>query len=496
MLYHSTRSSLEKVGSKEAILKGLCPDGGLYVSDDLKDAGLDMKALMDLDYEQIVFEVFRALLTDYSKEELDDCISKAYRGKFETKELTPVTPIGSRYLLELYHGPTSAFKDMALCMLPQLMSKALKKEKVMILTATSGDTGKAALAGFMDAENIGITVFYPHGGVSDIQYLQMATAEGANVNVAAVRGNFDDCQTGVKQIFSRCSDRIREEKGISLSSANSINVGRLVPQIVYYIEAYKQLVRRGIVSFGDRIDFIVPTGNFGDILAGYYAKTLGLPVGRLVVASNENNVLTDFFTTGVYQKKRPFVKTISPSMDILVSSNLERMLYYAADGDCGYVAGLMKDLAEKGCFEVSEQVMRNLDETFDAAYADNEESKRAIREAWEKDGRLIDPHTAVGYRVAQLMDEGRKDSGEPAVPTVILSTASPFKFAKDVYEAIFGTLGADADGFAYMEALSAKTGVPVPQPLAELRKKPVLHRSVVDPGEMVRFVEDGLKVRN
>lgn len=494
MLYHSTRSSQKKVSSKEAILQGLCPDGGLYVSDDIFNAGLDMKSLMELDYEQIVYEVFHALLDDYSADELKDCISKAYRGKFETEDLTPVSQIGDRYLLELYHGPTAAFKDMALCMLPQLMSKALKDEKVMILTATSGDTGKAALAGFRDAENIGITVFFPDGGVSDIQYLQMATAEGSNVNVAAVKGNFDDCQTGVKQIFARCSDTIRKDRRISLSSANSINVGRLVPQIVYYIEAYKQLMKRGAVSYGDKVDFIVPTGNFGDILAGFYAKALGLPAGRLVVASNENNVLTDFFTTGVYNKKRPFVKTISPSMDILVSSNLERMLYYAADGDCSYVAGLMKDLAEKGSFEVTDAVMEKLDETFDAAYADNEESKRAIRKAWEKDGRLIDPHTAVGYRVAELMEEDRKEAGEAKVPTVILSTASPFKFAKDVYEAIFGPLHENADGFDYMAALAEKTGESIPKPLAELKAKPVLHKSVLEIGEMEQFVIDSLKV--
>ena len=498
MLYHSTRSKKEMVGAKEAVLTGLCPDGGLFVSDDLFNVKPDMKALMDMEYEEIVYEIFRLLLTDYSDEELKDCIAKAYKGKFVTEDLTPLTEIGDDFLLELYHGPTAAFKDLALCMLPQLMSKALKDEKVMILTATSGDTGKAALAGFKDAENIGITVFYPHGGVSDIQYLQMATAEGANVNVAAVRGNFDDCQTGVKKIFAECSDEFREEKKISLSSANSINVGRLVPQIIYYIEAYKQLAKRNVVSFGDPVDFVVPTGNFGDILAGYYAKVLGLPVGRLIVASNENNVLTDFFANGVYNKKRPFVKTISPSMDILVSSNLERMLYYAADGDCDYVAGLMKDLSEKGSFEITDEVMAKLDETFDAAYADNEECKAAIREAYQKDGRLIDPHTACGYLVANRMEQDEEECGELGNPVVILSTASPFKFAKDVYEAIFGELttddGHEPDGFDYMHALAERTGHEVPASLAELKTKPILHKSVVDVDDMEDFVEDSLKV--
>ncbi len=496
MLYHSTRSKEKCVGSKAAILQGLCPDGGLYVSDDMLGTKLDIRAMMLMDYEEIVFTVFRALLTDYSDEELKDCISKAYRGKFSSETLTPVTPIGDKYLLELYHGPTSAFKDMALCMLPQLMSKALKDEQVMILTATSGDTGKAALAGFRDAENIGITVFYPHGGVSDIQYLQMATAEGTNVNVAAVRGNFDDCQTGVKQIFAKCSEEIRREYGISLSSANSINVGRLVPQIVYYIEAYKQLYWRGAIRFGEEVDFVVPTGNFGDILAGWYAKTLGLPAGRLIIASNDNNVLTDFLNSGVYDKRRSFYKTISPSMDILVSSNLERMLYYAAGGDCEYVAGLMQDLGSRGYYEISDEVRSALLRDFDAGFAANEECRAMIRKAYEEYGRLIDTHTAVGCKVAEDMEAAWAEAGKEPRPTVILSTASPFKFAKDVYEAIFGPLeGAAAeDEFAYMEALSRRTGAMIPAPLAELKTKPVLHKDVVDADKMAAFVKDGLKV--
>ena len=487
MLYHSTRSRAELCGSKEAILKGLCPDGGLYVSDDLLQASLDMENLMEKSYEDIVLAVFRVLLDDYTEEELRYCVQRAYRGKFETEDLTPVTRIGDHYLLELYHGPTSAFKDMALCMLPQLMSKALKDEKVMILTATSGDTGKAALSGFQDAENIGITVFYPHQKVSDIQYLQMATAEGGNVHVAAVRGNFDDCQTGVKKIFADKTEEIREKFHVSLSSANSINVGRLVPQIVYYIEAYKQLVKRGVIRFGEKIDFVVPTGNFGDILAGYYAKLLGLPVDRLVVASNENKVLTDFFRTGVYDKNREFVKTISPSMDILVSSNLERMLFYACGCDCDYTAGLMKDLNEKGRFEVNAEVLAALQSVFDCGYATNDESKGAISEAYHQDQRLIDPHTACGYKVAKERGAGR--------PTVILSTASPFKFAKDAYESIFGPLesgnngSAEPDGFAYMDALAAKTGDKIPEALASLKTKEIRHKAVVEIGEMAAFAE-------
>ena len=485
MLYHSTRNSSDPVGSKEAILKGLCADGGLFLSDDIVGVDFDMQSLMDKSYEEIALSVFSKLLSDYSEEELKDCISKAYAGKFETDELTPVTELGKYYLLELYHGPTSAFKDMALCMLPQLMSKALNGRRVMILTATSGDTGKAALAGFQDAENIGITVFYPHQKVSDIQYLQMATQEGGNVNVAAVNGNFDDCQTGVKKIFAEYTREIDDKYGITLSSANSINVGRLVPQVIYYIEAYKQLVKRGVIKYGDKIDFVVPTGNFGDILAGYYAETLGLPVRKLIVASNENKVLTDFFKTGVYDKNREFVKTISPSMDILVSSNLERMLYYASGCDADYVAGIMESLSTKGRFEVTKEVLDKLREIFGYGYATNEESKEAIRKAYEKDGRLIDPHTAVGYKVADDLNDG--------TPTVILSTASPFKFAEDVYKALFGEIeGAEGDGFRYMDELSARTGEKAPKPLAELRSKEIRHRAVVDKEKMSDFVFDSL----
>lgn len=484
MRYHSTRSQKEKVGSKEAMLKGLCPDGGLYVSDDMMSAHLDMKELMSLSYEEIAYEVFKVLLSDYSLEELKDCIKKAYKGKFEGSELTPVTCIGDKYLLELYHGPTLAFKDLALCMLPQLMSKALGGKKVMILTATSGDTGKAALSGFQDAENIGITVFFPYQKVSDIQYLQMVTQEGENVNVAAVRGNFDDCQTAVKRIFTEKSGEIEHKKNVSLSSANSINVGRLIPQLIYYIYAYKKLVEYGTIVFGDLIDFVVPTGNFGDILAGYYAKLLGLPIDKLVVASNENNVLTDFFNSGTYDKNRRFIKTISPSMDILVSSNLERMLYYAAGCDSDYVSKLMQSLDETGIFSVEGKVLKYLKSIFSCGFATNEESKEAIRKAFNDDRRLIDPHTAVGYKVA--LDRASKR------PTVILSTASPFKFAKDVYEAIFGALSGEADGFKYMDKLSMRTGENPPAALMRLKEMLIRHDKVLDIDEMEAFVYESL----
>ena len=489
MQYHSTRSRDDLCGSRAAVLQGLCEDGGLFVSDELPGAAFDMRPLMDMEYNDIVLEVFRRVLSDYTGEELSDCIRKAYEGRFEGGCPAPVSRIGEDFLLELWHGPTCAFKDVALCMLPQLMSKALKgkQEKIMILTSTSGDTGKAALSGFRNTDGIGITVFYPHQLVSDIQYLQMVTDDGIHSKVCAVRGNFDDCQTSMKQIFEKCSAHIRETYGVRLSSANSINVGRLVPQIVYYIYAYARLVKEGRVAFGEKVDFIVPTGNFGDILAGYYEKLLGLPVGMLTVASNSNNVLTDFLETGVYDKNREFYRTMSPSMDILVSSNLERLLYYASGCSCEVVGGLMKDLKETGRFTVPEEMHKVIRESFDCGFADEEETLSAIRAAWEKHGRLLDTHTAVAYSVLEkLRTEGKKDR---SVPTVILSTASPFKFAEDVFAAVSGR----TDGKKGMEALSelaAFTGEKVPGPLAELGEKPLIHAgNVVERGEMAAFAE-------
>ena len=486
MLYHSTRNKTDLYASKDAILKGICEDGGLFVSDDLGKTGISVSGLENKTYTEIAAEVLSILIPDYTDEEIEFCINNAYNGKFETEDLTPLTPIGENYLLELYHGPTQAFKDLALCMLPQFMSVALKdrKRKVMILTATSGDTGKAALAGFADAENIGITVFFPHEKVSDIQYLQMVTQKGGNVSVAAVRGNFDDCQTEVKNIFSRFSSVCEKKYGVSLSSANSINVGRLVPQVVYYFEAYRQLLKRNAVKPGEQIDFCVPTGNFGDILAGWYAKQLGLPVRKLIVASNENNVLFDFLKTGVYDRNREFIKTISPSMDILISSNLERLLYYVSGGDCDAVVSWMNDLKEKGQFRIPENILNEILKDFDFGYADNKEASRAISEAYHTDGRLIDPHTAVAYKVA----EEYKKKQAVTVKTVILSTASPFKFARDVYSAIFGDEGA-VSGFEYMKKLSERTGEPAPAQLTDLVNAPILHDSVVCVSEMESFVE-------
>ncbi|MDO4438328.1 MAG: threonine synthase [Eubacteriales bacterium] len=496
MLYHSTRNKENFCNSKKAILNGLCEDGGLYVSDRLPDIKLDIKALCDMSYNEIALTVFKELLPDYSEEELRACISSAYEGKFETIPMTPVTNIGGDYLLELYHGPTAAFKDVALCMLPKLMQVALKEDnrKVMIVTATSGDTGKAALAGFRDAEGISISVFYPDHKVSDIQYLQMATQEGNNVSVCAVNGNFDDCQQGVKEVFASSVYTELKEKGIYLSSANSINIGRLVPQMVYYIDAYKQLVLKKVIEIGDSVDFCVPTGNFGDILAGYYAKLMGLPVRKFIVASNENNVLTDFLTSGTYDRKRDFKKTISPSMDILVSSNLERLLYYASGMDDKYVASLMNRLKEDGEFTIYEDMLKEIRKSFDCGYATDEDCKKMIKKAYEDTGRLIDPHTAVAYKV--LSDIKNRNDYEPLennkkVPQIILSTASPYKFAKDVYSSIFGVLsnnGAEADGFAYMEELSERTGEIIPSGLKGLKNKTILHKDIIESGDMNSYV--------
>ena len=485
MIYHSTRNALEGVGAREALLKGLCDDGGLYVSDALMSVRFPMASLPGMTYREIALRVFSLLLDDFTEEELTAGIDRAYGDTFDSPAVTPVTRVGDEWLLELYHGPTSAFKDVALCMLPQFMSAALKDtgRRVMIATATSGDTGKAALSGFMNVPGIGITVFYPHGKVSDIQYLQMATQVGDNVAVAAVEGNFDDVQSTVKAIFASPLKTELADAGVQLSSANSINIGRLVPQVVYYFDAYRQLVEAGAVALGEPVDFSVPTGNFGDVLAGYYARAMGLPVRHFIVASNANNVLTDFLTTGVYDRNRPFVKTITPSMDILISSNLERMLYYASKGDAALIARLMNDLKTRGVFKVEGGMLEEIRSLFKCGWADDEATRLMVAEAWAKDGRLIDPHTAVALKVARE----RKDA---SVPCVVLSTASPYKFCRDVYVAVRGEpLPGEADGFAYMDALAALTGEVPPKALAELRALPVRHKTVVTPdgmGDVIR----------
>ena len=436
----------------------------------------DWQHCLTLSAQQMSAAILSALLPDIPN--MEALVKRAYTGKFETEDLTPTVPVGDFQVLELFRGPTSAFKDVALSMLPQLLTAA-KREKgiaqeIRILTATSGDTGKAALVGFQDVPGVSICVFYPFGGVSQVQRAQMVTQEGENVHVCAVEGNFDDAQTGVKNIFAACQGKALP---FLLSSANSINIGRLAPQIMYYFKSYADLLNRKVISLGDKVDFSVPTGNFGDILAGYLAKKLGLPVGRLICASNANNVLTDFLTTGVYDRRRPLLKTTSPSMDILVSSNLERLLYLLS-GDTALVAGLMKDLSEQGFYRVPDALLGAIQAEFAAGYCNDAQAEAVIGRVYREQGYLMDPHTACGWAAAETH---RGDA-----PTVVLSTASPYKFSTAVLTAI----GADTSGSEYdrMERMQALTGIPIPPALAALRTKPERHTGVIAKEKMLEFV--------
>ena len=492
--YSSTRGKVASVASAEAIIQGLAADGGLFVPEEMPKADPDFIAGMrQLSYEERAARILGLFLTDYTSEELAGCIARAYGGgKFDDVRIAPVHALKEFPVLELWHGPTSAFKDMALQLLPQLLQTALKKTgedaEILILVATSGDTGKAALEGFADVDQIKILVFYPTGGVSKIQNLQMCTQKGANVRVVAVKGNFDDAQNGVKEIFG---DKAFGEKlaagNVKLSSANSINWGRLVPQIVYYFSAYADLLEKGMIAAGEAIDFCVPTGNFGDILAGYYAKRMGLPVAKLICASNSNNVLTDFLQTGVYDKKRDFYKTISPSMDILISSNLERLLYHETQ-DAALVRGWMEELAAKGRYEVGETVLQNLKETFWAGWVDDVATKETIREVYEKEHYVLDTHSAVAYRVAQAY---KKETGSKR-PLVVVSTASPYKFNESVLDAL-GEERAGLDEFAQLDKLASLNESPIPQGLASLKTAEILHRAVCEKTEMYAVTEEFAK---
>ena len=493
MDYFSTRGATERVSSAAAILKGLASDGGLFVPASFPQLTLaEIEALVPLSYEERAVRILRLFLTDYTEEELCGCVKRAYGQTFDDVRRAPVKSVGDLEVLELWHGPTSAFKDMALQLLPQLMSTARKKtgeqDTILILVATSGDTGKAALEGFADAEGIRIMVFYPDGGVSPVQRLQMVTQEGANVSVVAVRGNFDDAQRGVKEIFGDAA-MAKELAALhtKLSSANSINWGRLVPQIVYYFSAYADLLAESKIAAGDAVNFTVPTGNFGDILAGYYAKRMGLPVGKLVCASNANNVLTDFLRTGIYDRKREFCQTISPSMDILVSSNLERLLYHETQ-DAALVRGWMEELAAKGRYEVGETVLQNLKETFWAGWVDDAATKETIREVYEKEHYVLDTHSAVAYRVAQAY---KKETGSKR-PLVVVSTASPYKFNESVLDAL-GEERAGLDEFAQLDKLASLNESPIPQGLASLKTAEILHRTVCEKTEMHAVTEEFAK---
>ena len=477
MQFFSTRDQSRRVSASQAIAQGLSDEGGLFVPERFPQ--VDAKALCALDYPAMAAAVLKEYLTDYDPAFLEKAAAETYGEAFGGKAgfLAPVE--GETWALELWHGPTCAFKDYALQLMPKLLVEAKRNlgrtEKTLILVATSGDTGKAALDGYHDIPGVEIAVFYPTGGTSEIQRLQMATQEGANVAVYAVRGNFDDAQTGVKRVFGdKAIAAELEKRNIRLSSANSINWGRLVPQIVYYFAAYAQLLRAGRIAFGEKVDFCVPTGNFGDILAGYYAKRMGLPVGRLVCASNQNNVLTDFLRTGVYTAKREFYKTSSPSMDILVSSNLERLLYHVTGSDAE-VAEWMAQLSRTGRYTVRPETLAAIQQDFGCGWAGEEEVAAEIRTRWERDGYLCDTHTAVAFHVA----EREKRAG---VPMVVLSTASPFKFPRSVLAAL-GRQAPEND-FEAMQALEQATGRTAPASLAALKTRTERFDAVIEPAQI------------
>ena len=482
MIYHSTRNTALQANSAQAVLEGLAPDGGLYVPQALPQ--LDVTAVLQQDAMGMAKAILKAMLPDIQN--MDVLVENAYLGKFTAPDLTPTVQAGAFTVLELFHGPTSAFKDVALCMLPQLLTQAKKQEgmaeDILILTATSGDTGKAALEGFKDVPGVKICVFYPNGGVSKVQQAQMVTQEGSNVAVCAVEGNFDDAQTGVKNLFAMAKNGRLPGSACQVSTANSINIGRLAPQITYYFKAYKDLMDAGKIAFGDKVNFCVPTGNFGDILAGFLAKKLGLPVGTLLCASNANNVLTDFINTGCYDRRRPLHKTVSPSMDILVSSNLERLLYLVS-GDTQLVAKLMTELNTQGHYTVPEALLKEIQSQFYAGCCDDAGAKKAIGRAW-KQGYLCDTHTATAWAVAEEYTEKTGDN----TPMVVLSTASPYKFPA----AVLASLEENdlTDEFMQMERLQALTGVAIPKNLTGLQEKKRLHNSVIGKDEMLQFVQN------
>ncbi len=482
MLYHSTRNHEACVDSAQAVLSGLAPDGGLYVPAQLPK--IDTAACLQEDTLQMAARIIGAMLPDIPN--METLVDRAYRGKFQTEELTPTVDTGKFTVLELFRGPTSAFKDVALCMLPQLLTAAKTEkgmqEDILILTATSGDTGKAALAGFQDVPGVKICVFYPEGGVSAVQRAQMVTQEGKNVAVCAVKGNFDDAQTGVKNIFAAAVEgRLPAGNRLRLSTANSINIGRLAPQITYYFKAYADLLRRGQIQMGDKVNFCVPTGNFGDILAGWLAKELGLPVGKLICASNANNVLTDFIRTGTYDRRRPLLKTDSPSMDILVSSNLERLLYFLSK-DSKLVSALMQELNTNGFYTVPETLKAAISEGFWAGCCDDAGAKKTIEKVFKEQHYLCDTHTATGWAVAEDYVNQTGDNR----PMVVLSTASAYKFPAAVLSALKDV---DLpDEFAQMEYLQDLTGAAIPANLTGLREKPELHTGVIEKSAMLDFV--------
>ncbi|UQS86205.1 threonine synthase (plasmid) [Nicoliella spurrieriana] len=480
--YISTRNANIKIDAKQAIIKGFSDDKGLFVLPDLSNRHVELSTLIKKDYLGMAAEILKVLLPDFSNEEINQCLHNAYDHSFSDQRITPVKSVDNFHVLELFHGPTSAFKDVGLQLLPELMRTALTpNQRVMILAATSGDTGTAALAGFKDTDQMGISVFFPDGGVSPIQKQQMLTTKGNNTNVAAINGNFDDAQTNVKHIFNDQQLKAKLGDHISLSSANSINIGRLIPQIVYYFNAYKQLVENGQVAVGHPVSFTVPTGNFGDVLAGYYAKLLGLPVKKLVVACNSNKVLADFFANGVYDRNRPFFKTVAPSMDIQISSNFERLLFYKSGEDSNMIKALMDQLESTGKYQVSAELLAAIQEDFACGYSDDAQIEKSIKTVFEQYHYLMDPHTASGYSVMR-----REQAKDPDTPMVLLSTASPYKFVDAVADAVIGHH--EENAIDTTKELADFTNVAVPKNLAQVWSLPEAKAPVINPSQMAEFV--------
>ena len=512
ILYESTRDGERGITASQAVLKGLAEDGGLYVPERIPKLAVSMEELSEMSYQETAYEVMKPFFSDYSEEELKDCIAKAYDRKFDTEEIAPLAKVNGVYFLELFHGKTIAFKDMALSILPHLMTAAAKKQgiknEIVILTATSGDTGKAAMEGFADVPGTRILVFYPKNGVSRIQELQMLTQKGENTFVIGLEGNFDDAQTGVKKLFhDQALAKELDAMGYQFSSANSINIGRLVPQIVYYVYAYAKLFKNGEIKKGETVNVTVPTGNFGNILAAYFAKEMGVPFGRLICASNDNKVLYDFFQSGAYDRNREFFVTASPSMDILVSSNLERLLYLSCGRDAKKTRGLMEQLSETGRYAIGPE-MRDAMKDFASGYADGKETEAEIRRVFEDTGYLLDPHTAV----ASAVYEKYRKQTEDGTKTLIASTASPYKFPETVLAAISGTSPAFAPGAApaepsgtapsaaseaagqrdesaLLEELERLSGIPIPAAVKELSSAKIRHHAVCRPEEMKETVK-------
>lgn len=484
LVYHSTRNSEETATASEAILKGLTSDGGLFVPDSIPKLNVSLEDLTQMSYQEIAYAVMKEFLTDFTEEELKTCINNAYDSKFDTEEIAVTKKVDGAYYLELFHGATIAFKDMALSILPHLLVTSARKNNVkneiVILTATSGDTGKAALAGFADVPGTKIIVFYPKSGVSPIQEKQMVTQKGDNTYVIGIKGNFDDAQTGVKKMFSNKElAKVMNDNGFQFSSANSINIGRLVPQVVYYVKAYADLLKQGALKAGEPMNVVVPTGNFGNILASYYAKQMGIPIGKFVCASNKNKVLFDFFETGKYDRNREFYVTTSPSMDILISSNLERMIYRIAGNDAKQCAKFMAALTKDGEYVITDAMKAELSEFF-GAFGSEEETAVKIKEVYDKEGYVMDTHTAVA---AVAYDKYKAATGDDKTPTVIASTASPYKFTRSVMDAIDPAYDAE-DDFELVDELNKVSKTAIPKAIEEIRIAPVLHDTVCETAGM------------